>query len=104
MGDAAAAAADVKELLLPRKTFLVPAIKPFDHYDFARAKIACNVAWLVAKAFGTGKEGTAGGGGSEGSSTLREGDKRNQAHSFMCICPLCMCAIIPACGRLYEQL
>ncbi|XP_019334898.1 calmodulin-regulated spectrin-associated protein 2 isoform X2 [Alligator mississippiensis] len=46
MGDAA----DSREL---RKTFLVPAIKPFDHYDFARAKIACNLAWLVAKAFGT---------------------------------------------------
>ncbi|KFO72404.1 Calmodulin-regulated spectrin-associated protein 2 [Cuculus canorus] len=36
-----------------RKTFIVPAIKPFDHYDFSRAKIACNLAWLVAKAFGT---------------------------------------------------
>nr|XP_056700136.1 calmodulin-regulated spectrin-associated protein 2 isoform X3 [Euleptes europaea] len=46
MGDAA----DVKEL---RKTFIVPAVKPFDHYDFGRAKIACNLAWLVAKAFGT---------------------------------------------------
>ncbi|XP_028588407.2 calmodulin-regulated spectrin-associated protein 2 isoform X2 [Podarcis muralis] len=46
MGDAA----DVKEM---RKTFIVPAIKPFDHYDFNRAKIACNLAWLVAKAFGT---------------------------------------------------
>ncbi|XP_074762845.1 calmodulin-regulated spectrin-associated protein 2 isoform X1 [Athene noctua] len=46
MGDAA----DPKEM---RKTFIVPAIKPFDHYDFSRAKIACNLAWLVAKAFGT---------------------------------------------------
>ncbi|NXG18380.1 CAMP2 protein, partial [Grallaria varia] len=46
MGDAA----DAKEM---RKTFIVPAIKPFDHYDFSRAKIACNLAWLVAKAFGT---------------------------------------------------
>uniref|UniRef100_A0A8D0HMZ4 Calmodulin regulated spectrin associated protein family member 2 n=1 Tax=Sphenodon punctatus TaxID=8508 RepID=A0A8D0HMZ4_SPHPU len=46
MGDAA----DIKEM---RKTFIVPAIKPFDHYDFSRAKIACNLAWLVAKAFGT---------------------------------------------------
>ncbi|XP_075792789.1 calmodulin-regulated spectrin-associated protein 2 isoform X3 [Pelodiscus sinensis] len=46
MGDAA----DSKEM---RKTFIVPAIKPFDHYDFTRAKIACNLAWLVAKAFGT---------------------------------------------------
>uniref|UniRef100_A0A2K6F2P6 Calmodulin regulated spectrin associated protein family member 2 n=1 Tax=Propithecus coquereli TaxID=379532 RepID=A0A2K6F2P6_PROCO len=47
MGDAA----DPREM---RKTFIVPAIKPFDHYDFSRAKIACNLAWLVAKAFGTG--------------------------------------------------
>ncbi|KAM6327088.1 calmodulin-regulated spectrin-associated protein 2 isoform 2-T2 [Podargus strigoides] len=46
MGDVA----DAKEM---RKTFIVPAIKPFDHYDFSRAKIACNLAWLVAKAFGT---------------------------------------------------
>ncbi|XP_061201988.1 calmodulin-regulated spectrin-associated protein 2 isoform X4 [Neopsephotus bourkii] len=46
MGDAV----DAKEM---RKTFIVPAIKPFDHYDFSRAKIACNLAWLVAKAFGT---------------------------------------------------
>nr|XP_008113234.1 PREDICTED: calmodulin-regulated spectrin-associated protein 2 isoform X3 [Anolis carolinensis] len=46
MGDAV----EAKEL---RKTFIVPAIKPFDHYDFPRAKIACNLAWLVAKAFGT---------------------------------------------------
>lgn len=48
MGDAA----EPREL---RRTFIVPAIKPFDHYDFARAKIACNLAWLVAKAFGTGR-------------------------------------------------
>ncbi|XP_054568866.1 calmodulin-regulated spectrin-associated protein 2 isoform X1 [Eptesicus fuscus] len=46
MGDAA----EPREL---RRTFIVPAIKPFDHYDFSRAKIACNLAWLVAKAFGT---------------------------------------------------
>ncbi|KAM6128769.1 calmodulin-regulated spectrin-associated protein 2 [Phoenicopterus ruber ruber] len=46
MGDAV----DAKQM---RKTFIVPAIKPFDHYDFSRAKIACNLAWLVAKAFGT---------------------------------------------------
>ncbi|XP_051039165.1 calmodulin-regulated spectrin-associated protein 2 [Phodopus roborovskii] len=46
MGDAA----DPREV---RRTFIVPAIKPFDHYDFSRAKIACNLAWLVAKAFGT---------------------------------------------------
>lgn len=51
MGDAA----DPREL---RRTFIVPAIKPFDHYDFARAKVACNLAWLVAKAFGTGRRGS----------------------------------------------
>lgn len=38
-----------------KKTFIVPAIKPFDHYDFNRAKVASNLAWLVAKAFGAGK-------------------------------------------------
>ncbi|XP_036296067.1 calmodulin-regulated spectrin-associated protein 2 isoform X1 [Pipistrellus kuhlii] len=47
MGDAAG---DPREL---RRTFIVPAIKPFDHYDFPRAKVACNLAWLVAKAFGS---------------------------------------------------
>ncbi|XP_026780780.1 calmodulin-regulated spectrin-associated protein 2 isoform X2 [Pangasianodon hypophthalmus] len=36
-----------------RRTFIVPAIKSFDHYDFARAKIACSLTWLVAKAFGS---------------------------------------------------
>ncbi|XP_058274757.1 calmodulin-regulated spectrin-associated protein 2 isoform X2 [Hemibagrus wyckioides] len=36
-----------------RRTFVVPAIKSFDHYDFARAKIACSLTWLVAKAFGS---------------------------------------------------
>ncbi|XP_041133761.1 calmodulin-regulated spectrin-associated protein 2-like isoform X3 [Polyodon spathula] len=46
MGDAA----DSKEI---KKTFIVPAIKSFDHYDFSRAKISCSLAWLVAKAFGT---------------------------------------------------
>ncbi|XP_069497327.1 calmodulin-regulated spectrin-associated protein 2 isoform X2 [Ambystoma mexicanum] len=44
---------DASEGKEPKKTFIVPAIKPFDHYDFARAKIACNLAWLLAKAFGT---------------------------------------------------
>ncbi|XP_041126117.1 calmodulin-regulated spectrin-associated protein 2-like isoform X2 [Polyodon spathula] len=46
MGDAA----DSREI---KKTFIVPAIKAFDHYDFSRAKISCSLAWLVAKAFGT---------------------------------------------------
>ncbi|KAE8610968.1 hypothetical protein XENTR_v10012295 [Xenopus tropicalis] len=35
-----------------KRTFIVPAIKPFDHYDFNRAKAACNLSWLVAKAYG----------------------------------------------------
>uniref|UniRef100_A0A8C6YY41 Calmodulin regulated spectrin associated protein family member 2 n=1 Tax=Nothoprocta perdicaria TaxID=30464 RepID=A0A8C6YY41_NOTPE len=47
MGEAAAGGREV------RRTFIVPAIKPFDHYDFSRAKAACNLAWLLAKAFGT---------------------------------------------------
>ncbi|KAL1765127.1 calmodulin-regulated spectrin-associated protein 2 isoform X2 [Sigmodon hispidus] len=46
MGDAA----DPHEM---KRTFLMPAIKPLDHYDFSRAKIACSLRWLVAKAFGT---------------------------------------------------
>ncbi|KAG9483321.1 calmodulin-regulated spectrin-associated protein 2 isoform X2 [Eleutherodactylus coqui] len=46
MVDLAESAQEVK------KTFIVPAIKPFDHYDFNRAKVASNLAWLVAKAFG----------------------------------------------------
>lgn len=36
------------------KTFLAPAIKSFEHYDFSRAKISCSLTWLVAKAYGTG--------------------------------------------------
>ncbi|XP_071392941.1 calmodulin-regulated spectrin-associated protein 2 [Centroberyx affinis] len=46
MGDAA----DEKGM---RRTFIVPAIKAFDHYDFTRAKISCSLTWLVAKAFGS---------------------------------------------------
>ncbi|XP_059400060.1 calmodulin-regulated spectrin-associated protein 2a isoform X2 [Carassius carassius] len=37
----------------PRNTFIVPAIKSSDHYDFNRAKIRASLTWLVAKAFGT---------------------------------------------------
>ncbi|XP_030640012.1 calmodulin-regulated spectrin-associated protein 2a [Chanos chanos] len=36
-----------------KKTFIVPTIKSFDHYDFNRAKICASLTWLVAKAFGT---------------------------------------------------
>ncbi|KAM9323288.1 calmodulin-regulated spectrin-associated protein 2 [Pholidichthys leucotaenia] len=36
-----------------RRTFIVPAIKSFDHYDFTRAKVSCSLTWLVAKAFGS---------------------------------------------------
>ncbi|XP_029970034.1 calmodulin-regulated spectrin-associated protein 2 [Salarias fasciatus] len=36
-----------------RPTFIVPAIRSFDHYDFTRAKISCSLTWLVAKAFGS---------------------------------------------------
>ncbi|XP_034149750.1 calmodulin-regulated spectrin-associated protein 2a isoform X3 [Esox lucius] len=41
---------EVKET---KKTYIVPAIKSFDNYDFSRAKIGCSLTWLVAKAFGT---------------------------------------------------
>uniref|UniRef100_A0A3B1JG24 Calmodulin regulated spectrin associated protein family member 2 n=1 Tax=Astyanax mexicanus TaxID=7994 RepID=A0A3B1JG24_ASTMX len=43
-------AAEARE---PRRTFIVPAIKSFDHYDFSRAKISSSLTWLVAKAFGS---------------------------------------------------
>ncbi|XP_062260287.1 calmodulin-regulated spectrin-associated protein 2 isoform X1 [Platichthys flesus] len=36
-----------------RRTFIVPAIKSFDHYDFTRAKVSSSLTWLVAKAFGS---------------------------------------------------
>ncbi|XP_068604647.1 calmodulin-regulated spectrin-associated protein 2 [Brachionichthys hirsutus] len=36
-----------------RRTFIVPAIKSFDQYDFTRAKISCSLTWLVAKASGS---------------------------------------------------
>ncbi|KAK7889811.1 hypothetical protein WMY93_025371 [Mugilogobius chulae] len=36
-----------------KKPFVVPALKPFEHYDFSRAKICCNLTWLVSKAYGT---------------------------------------------------
>lgn len=43
---------DVRDL---HKTFVAPAIKSFEHYDFSRAKICCSLTWLVAKAYGTGR-------------------------------------------------
>uniref|UniRef100_A0AAR2L518 CKK domain-containing protein n=1 Tax=Pygocentrus nattereri TaxID=42514 RepID=A0AAR2L518_PYGNA len=46
-------AADAREAKEARRTFIVPAIKSFDHYDFARAKISSSLTWLVAKAFGS---------------------------------------------------
>ncbi|CAL9688792.1 unnamed protein product [Knipowitschia caucasica] len=36
-----------------KRTYIVPSIKSFDHYDFTRAKISCSLTWLVAKAFGS---------------------------------------------------
>nr|XP_015826229.2 calmodulin-regulated spectrin-associated protein 2a isoform X3 [Nothobranchius furzeri] len=36
-----------------RKTFVAPAVKSFEHYDFSRAKICCSLRWLLAKAYGT---------------------------------------------------
>ncbi|XP_047442904.1 calmodulin-regulated spectrin-associated protein 2a isoform X2 [Mugil cephalus] len=41
---------DVKDV---KKTFVAPAVKSFEHYDFSRAKICCSLTWLVAKAYGT---------------------------------------------------
>ncbi|XP_043079023.1 calmodulin-regulated spectrin-associated protein 2a isoform X5 [Puntigrus tetrazona] len=37
----------------PKNTLVAPAVKPFDHCDFNRAKIRASLTWLVAKAFGT---------------------------------------------------
>ncbi|KAL4660138.1 calmodulin-regulated spectrin-associated protein 2-like isoform X5 [Arapaima gigas] len=36
-----------------RVTYIVPAVRAFDHYDFGRAKVCCSLTWLMAKAFGT---------------------------------------------------
>ncbi|XP_061551285.1 calmodulin-regulated spectrin-associated protein 2 isoform X3 [Phycodurus eques] len=36
-----------------RRTFIVPAIRSFEHYDFTRAKMSSSLTWLVAKAFGS---------------------------------------------------
>uniref|UniRef100_A0AAV2KZJ1 Calmodulin regulated spectrin-associated protein family, member 2a n=1 Tax=Knipowitschia caucasica TaxID=637954 RepID=A0AAV2KZJ1_KNICA len=38
-----------------KKLPTAPALKPFEHYDFSRAKICCNLTWLVSKAYGTGR-------------------------------------------------
>ncbi len=46
---------DLTDSTDPKNTFIVPAIKSFDHYDFNRAKIRASLTWLVAKAFGTGR-------------------------------------------------
>ncbi|XP_042307102.1 calmodulin-regulated spectrin-associated protein 3 isoform X2 [Sceloporus undulatus] len=35
-----------------RKSFLVPEIKPLDQYDFARARSAASLAWVLAKGYG----------------------------------------------------
>ncbi|XP_072245433.1 calmodulin-regulated spectrin-associated protein 2a isoform X2 [Leuresthes tenuis] len=44
---------EVQDVRDVKKTFVAPAIKPFEHYDFSRAKICCSLTWLVAKAYGT---------------------------------------------------
>ncbi|KAG5276239.1 hypothetical protein AALO_G00129600 [Alosa alosa] len=41
---------DAKEI---KKTFNISTIKPFEHYDFNRAKIFSSLTWLVTKAYGT---------------------------------------------------
>ncbi|CAB1444453.1 unnamed protein product [Pleuronectes platessa] len=35
------------------RSFVAPAVKSFEHYDFSRAKICCSLTWLVARAYGT---------------------------------------------------
>lgn len=44
---------EVQEPRDAKKPFVPPALKPFEHYDFPRAKICCNLTWLVSKAYGT---------------------------------------------------
>lgn len=44
---------EVQDVRDVKKTFVAPAIKSFEHYDFSRAKICCNLTWLVSKAYGT---------------------------------------------------
>lgn len=45
---------EVQDVRDVKKTFVAPAVKSFEHYDFSRAKICCSLTWLVAKAYGTG--------------------------------------------------
>uniref|UniRef100_A0A4W6D718 Calmodulin regulated spectrin-associated protein family, member 2a n=1 Tax=Lates calcarifer TaxID=8187 RepID=A0A4W6D718_LATCA len=44
---------EVQDVRDVQRTFVAPAIKSFEHYDFSRAKICCSLTWLVAKAYGT---------------------------------------------------
>ncbi|XP_027883778.1 calmodulin-regulated spectrin-associated protein 2a isoform X6 [Xiphophorus couchianus] len=44
---------EVQDVRDAKKSFVAPAIKSFEHYDFSRAKICCSLRWLVAKAYGT---------------------------------------------------
>ncbi|XP_068445647.1 calmodulin-regulated spectrin-associated protein 2a isoform X3 [Clinocottus analis] len=44
---------EVQDVRDVKKTFVVPSVKPFEHYDFSRAKICCSLTWLVSKAYGT---------------------------------------------------
>ncbi|KAK5616620.1 hypothetical protein CRENBAI_004179 [Crenichthys baileyi] len=45
---------EVQDVRDAKRSFVAPAIKSFEHYDFSRAKICCSLRWLVAKAYGTG--------------------------------------------------
>ncbi|XP_072295406.1 calmodulin-regulated spectrin-associated protein 2a isoform X2 [Eucyclogobius newberryi] len=44
---------DVQDVRDVKRPFVAPALKPFEQYDFSRAKISCNLTWLVSRAFGT---------------------------------------------------
>ncbi|XP_014822848.1 PREDICTED: calmodulin-regulated spectrin-associated protein 2 isoform X3 [Poecilia mexicana] len=44
---------EVQDVRDAKKSFVAPAIKSFEHYDFSRAKICCSLRWLVSKAYGT---------------------------------------------------
>ncbi|XP_047230446.1 calmodulin-regulated spectrin-associated protein 2a isoform X4 [Girardinichthys multiradiatus] len=44
---------EVQDARDAKRSFVAPAIKSFEHYDFSRAKICCSLRWLVSKAYGT---------------------------------------------------
>lgn len=46
---------EVQDVRDVKRTFVAPATKSLEHYDFSRAKTSCSLTWLVAKAYGAGR-------------------------------------------------